>query len=119
MCNTYCNFTRQQAEAKLKHLTSHHETTETVSQHEVTEWKEKYEQSKEKAKEYSELVSMQKWLKFSEMKLQLDFYLSRQNYGNYVRNCRIAKTWWFSFKNFVIDFIHLQEVPACRKPNFC
>ena len=23
-------------------------------------------------------------IKFSEMKLQLDFYLSRQNYGNYV-----------------------------------
>ena len=55
-CYTYYNFTRQQAEAKLKHLTSHHETTETVSQQEVTEWKEKYEQSKEKAKEYSELV---------------------------------------------------------------
>ena len=52
----YALFNRDRAEGKLKHLTSHHETTETVSQQEVTEWKEKYEQSKEKAKEYSELV---------------------------------------------------------------
>ena len=50
------NFNRQQAETKLKHLSSHHETTETVSQQEVMEWKDKYEQSKEKAREYSELV---------------------------------------------------------------
>ena len=48
---------RQQAEAKLKQLTSHHETTENVSQQEMMEWREKYEQTKEKAKEYSELVS--------------------------------------------------------------
>ena len=58
---------RQQAETKLKHLTSHHETTETVTQQEVMEWKEKYEQSKEKAREYSELVRQGDRCDFGEM----------------------------------------------------
>ena len=48
---------REQAEAKLTRLMSRHETTESVSHQELMEWKDKYEQSKEKAKEYSELVS--------------------------------------------------------------
>lgn len=55
---------RQQGETKLKHLMSHHETTETVTQQEVVEWKDKYEQSKEKAREYSELVRQGMFLYF-------------------------------------------------------
>ena len=51
------NPNRQQTEGKLTRLMSCHETTESVSQQELKEWKDKYEQSKEKAKEYSELVS--------------------------------------------------------------
>ena len=50
---------RQQTEAKLTWVMSClcHKTTESVSQQELKEWKDMYEQSKEKAKEYSELVS--------------------------------------------------------------
>jgi len=63
-----CNLNRQQADTKLKQLTSHHETTESVSQQEVVEWKNKYEQSKEKAKEYSELVRS---LQFKHIKMNI------------------------------------------------
>ena len=54
-----CNLNRQHTVAKLTRVMSClcHKTTESVSQQELKEWKDMYEQSKEKAKEYSELVS--------------------------------------------------------------